>query len=181
MAENIINIDSIETYNNLFGFETRHPLVSVVDLSKAPSQAVLNEVTYHYNVYALFLKQTFCGDITYGRQPYDYQEGTVTSFAPGQVVGIKHPADYKPSALGLLFHPDLIRGTSLGHDIKNYSFFSYSSREALHLSDDEKAIFSDCLAKIQQELDHPIDQHSRKLICRNIELLLDYCRSEERR
>jgi AraC-like DNA-binding protein len=78
-------------------------------------------------------------------------------------------------ALGVIFHPDLIRGTSLGKDIKQYDFFSYSSREALHLSEDEKGIFKDCLDKIERELDHPIDQHSKKLICRNIELLLDYC------
>lgn len=175
MAENIFNIDTIDSYNRTLGFETRHPLVAITDLSKLTAQDFPAEVTYHYNVYALFLKQTFCGDITYGREPYDYQEGTVTSFAPGQVMHVKHSADFKPNALGILFHPDLIRGTSLGHDIKNYSFFSYSSREALHLSDDEKKIFCDCLQKIEQELERPIDSHTKKLICRNIELLLDYC------
>jgi AraC-like DNA-binding protein len=175
MAENIINLDSVDEYNKTYGFETKHPLVAVVDMAKAGGKAQPDEVTYNYGVYALFLKQTMCGDITYGRQPYDYQEGTVTSFAPGQVVKIKHIPNFKPNAVGLIFHPDLIRGTSLGHDIKQYNFFSYSSREALHLSEDEKQIFRDCLAKIQQELEHPIDAHSKKLICRNIELLLDYC------
>ena len=76
---------------------------------------------------------------------------------------------------GILFHPDLIRGTSLGQEIKHYSFFSYASNEALHLSDDEKKIFQDCLDKVQQELSRPIDKHSKRLIARNIELLLDYC------
>lgn len=175
MDENIINLDSVDEYNKVYGFETKHPLVTVVDFSKTEGTTQPDEVTYNYGVYALFLKQTMCGDITYGRQPYDYQEGTVTSFAPGQVVKIKHIPNFKPNAIGLIFHPDLIRGTSLGHDIKQYSFFSYSSREALHLSEDEKQIFRDCLAKIRQELEHPIDAHSKKLICRNIELLLDYC------
>ncbi len=133
------------------------------------------EAAYDYMVYALFLKQTYCGDITYGRQPYDYQEGTVTSFAPGQVVHVKRMPHFEPNARGLLFHPDLIRGTSLGKGIGQYSFFDYSSREALHLSDDEKKIFTDCLNKIEMELGRPIDQHSKPLICRNIELLLDYC------
>lgn len=76
---------------------------------------------------------------------------------------------------GVLFHPDLIRGTSLGKEIKHYSFFSYASNEALHLSEEEKQIFQDCLNKIQMELEHPTDRHSKGLICRNIELLLDYC------
>lgn len=173
--EKTIIVDSIDEYNRQMGLETRHPLVAVVDMTKADPVGARAEHTVQYEVYSVWLKQTYCGDITYGRQPYDYQEGTVTSFAPGQVVHFKPAPDFKPNALGLLFHPDLIRGTSLGHNIKQYAFFSYTSREALHLSEDEKSIFKDCLDKIRQELEHPIDQHSKKLICRNIELLLDYC------
>lgn len=175
MPDNIIHINTINDYMHLMGLETKHPLVAVVDLKKADPVAVLRENTFKYNIYSLWLKQTMCGDITYGRQPYDYQEGTVTSFAPGQVVHFKPLADYQPNALGLLFHPDLIRGTALGHDIKQYNFFSYSSREALHLSEDEKKLFTDGLEKIEQEIEHPIDQHSKRLLCKSIELLLDYC------
>lgn len=173
--EQLITIDSIESYNSFFGLETRHPLVAVVDMAQATNTRLPDEMAYDYRVYALFLKQTYCGDITYGRQPYDYQEGTVTSFAPGQMVHVKLDGKTKINARGLLFHPDLIRGTSLGHDIGQYSFFDYSSREALHLSDEEKSIFCDCLNKIEMELERPIDRHSKQLICRNIELLLDYC------
>ena len=173
--EQLFILDSITKYNELMGFETRHPLVAVVDLSTTRGDEYPDETVFDYRVYALFLKQTYCGDITYGRQTYDYQEGTVTSFAPGQVVRVKRRPDYKPNALGLLFHPDLIRGTSLGRSIGRYSFFDYSSREALHLSDEEKGIFRDCLKNIEMELERPIDTHSKQLICRNIELLLDYC------
>ena len=172
--DRIIHIDTIDDYNKLFGFETRHPLVAIVDMSKAP-HVLPGKVTYSYGVYSLFLKQTYCGDITYGRQPYDYQEGTVTSFAPGQVVTVNHKPDYKPNALGLLFHPDLMRGTELGRDISHYNFFSYDVREALHLSEEEKQIFRNCVAAIQAELSHSIDKHTRQLVCRNIQLLLDYC------
>lgn len=174
--ERIIRIDTIDEYNKLFGWETKHPLVTVIDMKKVdPERVPGGEVAYSYGVYALFLKQTYCGDITYGRQPYDYQEGTVTSFAPGQVVHIKHKPDYKPNALGLLFHPDLISGTSLGREIRHFSFFSYSSTEALHLSEKERQIYTECLANIDAELDRGIDRHTRPLICRNIELLLEYC------
>lgn len=176
MEEHIIDLYSIDEYNRMLGLETLNPLVTVVDMAKVkPDSIIKGPCTYHYGVYALFLKQTICGDMTYGREPYDYQEGTVTSFAPGQVVSVKPNPNVLPDALGLLFHPDLIKGTTLGKDIRQYSFFSYSSREALHLSDDEKQIYRDCLHNIQQELRRPIDSHSRKLICRNIELLLDYC------
>ena len=147
--------------------------MSVVDLSEATKFPT--HFTMNYGIYALFLKKVKCGDIRYGRKIYDYQEGTVTSFAPGQVVETEMQQGVKPSAHGLLFHPDLIKGTSLGQDIKQYSFFSYASAEALHLSEEEKGIFMDCLEKIEMELQHPIDKHSKRLISRNIELLLDYC------
>ena len=78
-------------------------------------------------------------------------------------------------AKGILFHPDLIKGTSLGQEIKSYTFFSYNSKEALHLSDEEKKNILDCLDKVKMELLHPIDKLSKRLISRNIQLLLDYC------
>ena len=81
----------------------------------------------------------------------------------------------QPNAHGIRFHPDLIRGTALGLEIKNYSFFSYETREALHLSEEERETVMDCLHKIEAELKHSIDKHSRRLICANIGLLLDYC------
>lgn len=166
-------MDSVEKYNEFYGIPTLHPLVTVIDLKQTKNHP--GHFKWNYGVYALFLKNLKCGTILYGRQPYDYQEGTVTSFAPGQVVEFTVEPGAKMDALGLIFHPDLIKGTSLGSNMKQYSFFSYSSNEALHLSEEEKAIYADCLDKIRLELNHPIDQHSRKLIARNIELLLDYC------
>lgn len=171
--EDFIRLDAVAQYNQLFGLETLHPLVSVVDLSKAtlfPTHFRIN-----YGVYALFLKDTKCGDIRYGRSTYDYQEGTVVCFAPGQVVTTEIEEGVRPAARGILFHPDIIRGTSLGKEINQYAFFSYNSTEALHLSEQEKEIILDCLDKIELELEHSIDKHSKRLISRNIELLLDYC------
>ena len=171
--EHILKLDSIDTFNRTYGLETHHPLVAVADLSTASTYP--RQCTFLYGVYALFLKQVKCGDLRYGRQMYDYQEGTVTSFVPGQVVEVNMPEGAQLASQALVFHPDLIRGTSLGQEIKHYSFFSYASNEALHLSDEEKTLFKDCLDNIQQELQHPADRHSRRLITRHIQLLLDYC------
>ena len=171
--EELIKLDSVDKYNKLFGLETLHPMVAVIDLSKAtvwPEHFKIN-----YGVYALFLKDTKCGDITYGRQPYDYKEGTIVCFAPGQVAATEMLKDTRPTAHGVLFHPDFIRGTMLGQEIKKYSFFSYETREALHLSETERETIMDCFRKIEDELEHNIDKHSRRLITANIGLLLDYC------
>ena len=169
----IIKLDTVDKYNQLFGLETLHPLVSVIDLSE--TTRFPNHFTINYGMYALFLKDARCGDIRYGRQTYDYQEGTVVSFAPGQVVETEMEEGTRPMAKGILFHPDLIKGTSLGEEIKSYTFFSYKSNEALHLSEEEKGIFLDCLAKIKRELTHSIDKLTKRLIASNIQLLLDYC------
>lgn len=169
----VIKLDSVDRYNKLFGLETLHPLVSVIDLSKATTWP--RHFKVNYGVYALFLKNTKCGDITYGRQTYDYGEGTIVCFAPGQVAEVEMLQDARPEAYGVLFHPDLVRGTALGQEMKKYSFFSYETREALHVSEEERSTVLDCLRKIQMELDRPVDKHSQRLITANIGLLLDYC------
>lgn len=172
--EEIIKMNTIDKYNELFGYETQNPLVSVIDfkdMTKCPTKFYLN-----YGFYALFLKENLgCNIVRYGRQKYDYQEGTVTSFAPGQVTYVEMNLDVRPQGKGILFHPDLIKGTPLAHEIRNYTFFSYSSNEALHLSNEEKQIFNDCLEKVKIELSRPIDKFSKRLISMNIELLLNYC------
>ena len=59
-------------YNELYGLETLHPLVSVVDLTKATK--TVNHIQMNYGLYALFLKESKSCDIKYGRQYYDYQK-----------------------------------------------------------------------------------------------------------
>lgn len=173
MDKKIMNIESIAEYNEILGVETLHPSVSVIDLSKAQP---LRHQRHIFGFYAIFLKEVKCGDILYGRQKYDYQKGTVVCLAPGQVIGIEDNGEvFQPKGWALCFHPDLIRGTSIGNHIKEYSYFSYENNEALHLSQKEREIFVDCLQKIQHELEHDIDRMSRRLISTNIELLLDYC------
>ena len=101
---------------------------------------------------------------------------TVTSFAPGQSINVE-PIPGVPFAkyTVLAFHPELLNRTQLGKNISRYEFFDYTSNEALHLSAAEVNIFRDVLSMIKQELQHPIDRHSRELIVSNIELLLNYC------
>ena len=171
--DEIIKLDNISQFNAMRGIETFHPLVSVFDFSK---MKLIPEARAHYGFYCVFLKEANCGDLKYGCNYYDYQEGTLVFIAPGQVVGIGNkPGAARPKGWGLLFHPDLIRGTSLGQNIKKYTYFSYEANEALHLSDRERQVVMDCLHNIDHELRQSIDKHSKILIANNIELLLNYC------
>jgi AraC family transcriptional regulator, transcriptional activator of pobA len=165
--------ETINDYNIFNNNETLHPLISIVDLSKA---APREGSRMYFGFYTIFLKDVKCGDLVYGRHTYDYQEGTLVFIAPGQVAGVNSNGEmYQPKGYALVFHADLIHGTSLGRRIQDFSFFGYQSNEALHVSERERKIILDCFTKIQYELEHAIDKYSKRLIVSNIELFLDYC------
>lgn len=169
----ILKLENISQFNTIRGLKTFHPLVSVIDFSK---MKLIPEARAIYGFYCVFLKDAVCGDLKYGCNYYDYQEGTLVFTAPGQIVGIGNkPGSVKPRGRGLLFHPDLIRGASLGRNIKKYTFFSYQANEALHISEKEREVVMDCFDNIDHEVKHSIDKHSKILIANNIELLLNYC------
>lgn len=169
----IVKLDSIDAYNKLYGLETKHPLVTVVNLNNATR--TVNHIRMDYGVYALFLKNGINCTLQYGRQPYDYQEGTVVSFSPGQIIGVEmETTEIAPDVIGIMFHPDLIYGTPLSGKIGNYTFFEYSQREALHLSTEERTLFLNCLENISREISHPVDAHTSDIIASHIQVLLDY-------
>jgi len=171
--EKVHKIDSVGQYSALNNNQTLHPLVNIVDLSKADKRPNRKS---NYGFYAVFLKEIKCGDLHYGCNYYDYEEGTLVFVGPGQVIGVENNGElYQPKGYALVFHQDLIKGTSLGRHIADYNFFSYEVHEALHLSESERKLIYDCYEKIRQELGHSIDKHSRTLIVSNIELLLNYC------
>lgn len=169
----ILNLNTIHDYNVFLGLETLNPLVSFVDFSRV-------EVLVHrrkcFNFYGIFLKEKIHGPLVYGRSKYDYQEGTLVFVAPGQVAGIDDDGEtIHPQGYALLFHPDLIRGTSLARRMKEYTFFSYEVNEALHMSERERQTVFNCFGEIEEELQHTIDKHSRSIIVSNIEVLLNHC------
>ncbi len=168
-----IYFNTVQEFNDHYGIATPHPLVNVLH-SEAGGR--VEEATYHYGLYALFLKENKSCKLSYGRTEYDFDEMTVTSFAPGQTIHVEpNPEVTVPKWTALVFHPDLLCRTPLGRNISRYEFFDYTSNEALHLSTSEIDIFRDVLSMIKQELCRSIDKHTRELIVSNIELLLNYC------
>ncbi|MGF7232358.1 helix-turn-helix domain-containing protein [Arachidicoccus sp.] len=170
--EKTINFNTVNDYNAFYDNETLHPLISIVDLSKASPRAARK---MNFNIFCIVLKKVICGNIKYGNNYYDYQEGTLVFFAPGQVIEITGDELYQPSGTALVFHPDLLLNTALGKRMNDFGFFSYNTSEALHLSEKEKKIILECFDKIYYELNQSIDKHSKILIASNIELFLNYC------
>lgn len=172
----IIELHSISEINNFVQNKTKHPLVAVVDFSKLDEQ--MEEGTrISCDFYSIMFKNYCSNNLRYGRQTYDFQEGSLICIAPKQVLTMDSEIEKKDNMIGwgLFFHPDLLRGTTLSSKMNEYTFFSYETSEALHLSDKEKQILYDCIQKIEAELQENIDSFSQNLIVTNIELLLNYC------
>lgn len=165
--------DSIGSYNKLYGLQTLHPLVATVDLREAAHYA--NHIEIKSDIYGLFLKNAPYCRLKYGRKTYDFEAGTVVSIAPGQTVIIDIvPDEVSLDVIGIVFHPDLLFGTSLSEAIKQFSFFNYSELESLHLSVKEREKFEFYYNIIKEEIDQPIDSHSAAVISTNIQLLLEH-------
>ncbi len=59
--------------------------------------------------------------------------------------------------------------------MREYFFFSYASNEALYTSERKRQTIIVCMREIREELQHPIDKHSKHIKATNIELLLNHC------
>ena len=171
--ENILEMPSVKDYNDNLGVTTLHPLVSVVDMSELEC---IRHSLKHFGFYCIILKHLGCGDVAYGRSTYDYNDGSLVFVAPNQMAGANDgKISYNTKGWILMFHPDLLRNTYLEHSMNRYTFFDYSSNEALHLSEQEREIIIGYLCNIRRELHHPTDDYTNRNIILNIEALLNNC------
>lgn len=155
----------------------KHPLVSVIhnrdiqSVEDVQGKKVINQL---YTV--IFKSSNNCSSVAYGRNAYDYQEGTLVFTAPGQIMQFNNEDNaINPDGWSLVFHPNIFRRSDLTEKIDKYSFFRYDSNEALHLSEEERESIESLLSKIEKEYSQSLDRHSQHLIVANIELFLDYC------
>lgn len=159
------------------GVKAYHPLVAVIDYARVKEYCNPQGLCCGYYVVSLYSGDTACG-VKYGRNMYDYRDGTLFFTAPGQIVSFtEYGRVYQPeeNCLSILFHPDFIRGTALADKIADYRFFNYEVHEALHLSESEIEDVRRCFECIDKELKQRIDDHSTTIVCSAIELLLNYC------
>lgn len=170
------HIKTISDLHQMFGMEKPlHPLITlikdwpIIDFD-------FSNVKINSDLYLLGLKGNVKGAFKYGRNSYDYEEGTLVFMAPNQVASFDEvDSEMDTSGWNILFHPDLIRKTALGKTIKEYSFFEYGINEALHVSNKEKQMLLDFVNRIEIELQQNIDKHSQDLILVNLESILKYC------
>ena len=170
---NRVKLDTIRHLNDHYGFEHLNPMIAVGHYNGEP---VPGSTTYEFGVYAIYIKETKGCELNYGLTKYDFDEMSVTAFAPGQkVTAVVEEGQEQPRWTVLAFHPDFLVRTPLGRKMSSYGYFSYSSNEALHLSKEEVDLLSAVLSLIEREMKHSIDRHSRSIIISHLEVFLDYC------
>jgi len=173
----IISIDSVSQVHQSLGLPSpKHPLITIVKADAINDYSVFKNVRIVNNLYQIAFKEVAGGKLNYGRNSYDFQDGTLVFTAPGQAMEYEDDSEvnnYK--GWSLLFHPDLVRKAPLADKIGGYAFFEYASNEALHLSYDERKHIEELRDKIEFEYGRNLDNHSLHLINANLELLLDYC------
>lgn len=169
----ILKVNKTSDYSAYLGQTDRHPLLTVIDYSEiSPIHHSLN----HYSVYGIFVQENNGLDLTYGCGKYDYRDGSLICVAPGQIGGKEDNGDtVSIGGWALLFHPDLIHGTPLEKEIRNYTFFDYSVNEALHMNEKEHDIIVAILRRIRTEIEDPRDDFQNEILVSYISLLLKYC------
>lgn len=169
----ILKVNHTGDYSSYLGQTDRHPLVSVIDYEKvSPVRHSLNR----YGVYGLFLHDEAAVDLTYGCGRYDYKESALICVSPGQIGGKEDNGEtVNLTGWALLFHPDLLHGTSLEKNISNYSFFEYRINEALHMSREEKDTIVGLIKEIDKEIANTPDDLHNSIIVGYIDVLLRFC------
>lgn len=174
-------ITSISQIHQLMGMEPPlHPLVTLLEEQRFTRPIPEYDRPIITELYAVSLKGGADCCLKYGRKNYDFQEGSVMFLAPGQsLLPLQNDSKDEKSAYKswtLVFHPDLIRGTGLQEQIKEFSFFRYESNEALHLSEKEREALGRQVKLIQKEYESAIDEYSSSILASMIAVLLQYCR-----
>lgn len=174
----LTKIKTVSQVHDFLGMERpKHPLISILKINNRFREMEIEDIHYSMDLYQISFKSGNCGNLRYGRNTYDYEDGTLVFIGPKQTLQIEIDKESERNNDGwnLFFHPDLIRKSELGKKIDTYTFFSYNISEALHVSEEEKKSLEDILFKIEKEYSQNLDRHSQELIVSNLKLFLDYC------
>jgi AraC family transcriptional activator of pobA len=166
-------IDSITEIHRLMGLpKPHHPLISIVDLKGLRNDTGIEAVIF--DLYVISMKRG-CDGLHYGQQKYDFDEGLMAFWSPGQILrGEENGVPVNLDGWMLFVHPDFLWNTPLATKIKRYEYFSYATSEALFLSDKEEIVINDLIKNIETEYYANMDKFSQDIIISHLETLLKY-------
>lgn len=176
MEQKIKKMNSINELHHYMDLPSPlNPLITIIDHSTIPNDQEHQQEKLLLDFYNISIKRSFKGKLKYGKNHYDFDNGTMSFIAPNQILSVDSEENRNKDGWSLLFHPDLIRQYPLGNVIKNYGFFSYEVNEALHLSEEEEKTIETIIQNIRKEINSRLDHFSQDVMVSNLELLLSYC------
>ncbi|WP_256004061.1 helix-turn-helix domain-containing protein [Pedobacter deserti] len=177
----LLRFKSLTDAHRQFGLPNpKHPLISMLN---SDNQIPMNALpgSHVLTFYKIAYKPGIARRLKYGQHYYDFAEGGLFFAAPNQIIGNQSDDEGICSEYTLLIHPDFFLNYPLAKKIKQYGFFSYSTNEALHLSEEEKTTIISIFHMIEGELNSRIDDFSQDVVISQIELLLNYANRFYRR
>ena len=163
--------------------EPKHPLISLIN--GAESDGIKPPPGSHIlNFYKISYKPKQSNKLKYGRGYYDFNEGGLLFASPNQIIGNyddDNTTAVDCSLYTLLIHPDFFIGHPIAQEIKKFGFFSYSTNETLHLSQEEKDTIISIFKMIETELNSRIDDFSQDVTISQIALLLNFANRYHKR
>jgi len=172
----IPKIESIREVHRMLDLPgPKHPLITLFDTRDERINLSRLPVSYVTALYKISFIEKLGGKFRYGQGYYDFDEGSMVFTAPNQLMG--STSIYKGNeGYSLIFHQGFLQGFPLAAKIRQYGFFSYSSNEALHLSEQERKTVTAIFKIIEEELNSRIDDFSQEVVIAQIELLLAYAK-----
>lgn len=177
MQKAVKHIKTVTELHQLFGLsKPKHPLMSVVRHSDFRIDKAFTNQRFSLDMYLISLKGNQQATLKYGRNQYDFQEGSMIFISPNQVFS-SSSTDFSEAEeeWTIVVHTDFAQRTNLIQDINRYQFFNYEEHEALHLSDGEKQSLTGIVKQIEAEYNQRIDKHTDEIIAINLESILKYC------
>jgi len=168
-------VNSISKVHQILNLPSpKHPLISIIDLSTLHQSNNAVPGSFVNEFYSIFIKKDFDGELRYGQQFYDFDNGVMIFCSPGQLISVEDTGSNKPNGWWLLFHPDFLQTYPIAQKILQFGFMKYEMNEALHLSEDEEITLTGVMMNIQKEYMMSIDHFSQDVIISHIEVFLNY-------
>ena len=115
----ILKIKSISQFHEILGLPApQHPLISFINEKEAMSNSNLDDslfgIRFSSEMFTIMFKDKISGSLGYGRNSYDFQEGTLIFSSPGQVFTSPKKEELAgKEGWTLLVHPDLLLKSTL--------------------------------------------------------------------
>ena len=168
-----MTVKTITECDRLFSADTPNPLVCMIRLSDTAN--IPRGVQFGFYTVWLRTWDTLCPPL-FGHRKCDFSDGTLTLLQPGRTATpeIWEPEAGHPKGWLLGFHDSVLDPLKTGKYFGGYSFFKYTTRESLHLSQREMALLKREMDEIGEELHWGVDEYCHAILAGRIRLLLDY-------